>query len=339
MIRGVLFDMDGVLVNNTQAHVKAFEIFCERYGVEDWQHKLQTAFGMGNDDIMRLILPEEIIREKGMKALGEEKEAIYREVYAPEIRPVRGLVELLEELRRRGIRCAVGSSGCRENVDFVLSNCGITDYFSCIVSGDRVTRCKPDPEIYLLAAEGLHLPSAECLVFEDARVGITAARRAGAGRIVALATTLPRHTLATQTEADVVIDDFASITDLHIAFHADIRSNTTAFLSDSDVTSLFCNLLDNAVEASQRIKDSYIEISATQREHTPFIIITMINSCACNPFSPNGELISSKPDPQAHGFGIKSIEKIVHNYNGNMQMYYDGETFTFHTIIMLKMKP
>lgn len=90
MIRGVLFDMDGVLVNNTQAHVKAFEIFCERYGVEDWQHKLQSAFGMGNDDIMRLILPEEIIREKGMKALGEEKEAIYREVYAPEIRPVRG---------------------------------------------------------------------------------------------------------------------------------------------------------------------------------------------------------------------------------------------------------
>lgn len=82
MIRGVLFDMDGVLVNNTQAHVKAFEIFCERYGVEDWQHKLQTAFGMGNDDIMRLILPEEIIREKGMKALGEEKEAIYREVLA-----------------------------------------------------------------------------------------------------------------------------------------------------------------------------------------------------------------------------------------------------------------
>lgn len=215
MIRGVLFDMDGVLVNNTQAHVKAFEIFCERYGVEEWQHKLQTAFGMGNDDIMRLILPEEIIREKGMKVLGEEKEAIYREVYAPEIRPVRGLVELLEELRRRGIPCAVGSSGCRENVDFVLSNCGIADYFSCIVSGDRVTRCKPDPEIYLLAAEGLHLPSAECLVFEDARVGITAARRAGAGRIVALATTLPRHTLATQTEADVVIDDFASITDLN----------------------------------------------------------------------------------------------------------------------------
>lgn len=214
MIRGVLFDMDGVLVNNTQAHVKAFEIFCERYGVEDWQHKLQSAFGMGNDDIMRLILPEEIIREKGMKALGHEKERIYREIYAPDIQPVRGLVELLEELHRRGIPCAVGSSGCRENVDFVLDSCGIRDYFTCIVSGDRVTRCKPDPEIYLLAAKGLHLPPAECLVFEDAQVGITAACRAGAGRIVALVTTLSRHILETETEADAVIDDFASIPDL-----------------------------------------------------------------------------------------------------------------------------
>lgn len=70
--------MDGVLVNNTRAHVRAFEIFCKRYGVEEWQRKLQTSFGMGNDDIMRQILPEEIIREKGLKALGEEKEAISR---------------------------------------------------------------------------------------------------------------------------------------------------------------------------------------------------------------------------------------------------------------------
>lgn len=126
--------------------------------------------------------------------------------------------------------------------------------------------------------------------------------------------------------------------DLHIAFHADIRSNTTTFLSDSDVTSLFCNMLDNAVEASNHIKDSYIEITATQRKHTPFVIITIINSCAGNPFSPNGELVSSKQNPQAHGFGIKSIEKIIHNYNGNIQMYYDEETSTFHTIIMLKKK-
>ena len=108
--------MDGVLVNNTRAHVRAFEIFCKRYGVEEWQRKLQTSFGMGNDDIMRQILPEEIIREKGLKALGEEKEAIYREVYPPQIRPVRGLEDLLEELRRRGIPCAVRRAAAKTSI-------------------------------------------------------------------------------------------------------------------------------------------------------------------------------------------------------------------------------
>lgn len=215
MIRGVIFDMDGVLVNNTEAHIKAFELFCERYGVHGWREKLHSAFGMGNDDIMRLILPEEVILTHGMQLLGKEKEGIYREIYSPEIRPLTGLIALLEELHRRGIPCAVGSSGCRENVDFVLESCHITPYFDCIISGDRVTRCKPDPEIYLLAAEGLNLPPQECLVFEDAKMGITAARRAGIGRIAALATTLPRHILNTQTDADVVFDNFATITDLN----------------------------------------------------------------------------------------------------------------------------
>lgn len=214
MIRGILFDMDGVLVDNSKAHIKAFEFFCQRHGVKNWEEELHSAFGMGNDDIMRLILPEEIIRKEGLQTLGAEKERIYREIYAPEIRPVKGLVALLEELHRRHIPCAVGSSGGRENVDFVLEKCRIAPYFDCIVSGDRVTRCKPDPEIYLLSAAGLKLPPSDCLVFEDAKAGITAARRAGIGRIVALTTTLPRTVLETETEADLIIDDFSCITNL-----------------------------------------------------------------------------------------------------------------------------
>ena len=98
--------------------------------------------------------------------------------------------------------------------------------------------------------------------------------------------------------------------DLHIAFHADIRSNTTTFLSDSDVTSLFCNMLDNAVEASNHIKDSYIEITAAQRKHTPFVIITIINSCAGNPFSPNGELVSSKQTLRLMALVLKAWKKL-----------------------------
>lgn len=214
MIRGVLFDMDGVLVDNTRFHVEAFGIFCHRYGIEDWEEKLSTAVGMGNDDIMRLLLPERIIRTVGIPALASEKEAIYRAIYAPSIRPVVGLHELLGRLAAAGVRCAVGSSGPRENVDFVLDKCAIRPYFAAIVDGDQVRRCKPDPEIYLKAASGLGLPPSECLVFEDARAGIESARRAGIGHVVALATTLTRKELTT-TEADRIIGDFTEIRNLN----------------------------------------------------------------------------------------------------------------------------
>lgn len=211
MKKAALFDMDGTLVDNTLAHMRAFEIFCARYGVTGWKEKLSQAFGMGNDDIMRLIMPAELLRERGLASLAEEKEAIYREIYAPEIRPVKGLVPLLESLRAAGVRCAVGSSGCRANVDFVLEKCRIGEFFDARISGDRVTRCKPDPEIYLTAAAALGMAPADCVVFEDAKAGIESARRAGVGRVVALATTLPREVLEREMDADVIGETFADL--------------------------------------------------------------------------------------------------------------------------------
>ena len=206
--------MDGTLVDNTLVHIRAFEIFCNRYGVEGWQEKLSSVFGMGNDDIMNLILPKEVILEKGIPALAEEKEAIYREIYAPDIHPIEGLGTLLETLSKAGIRCAVGSSAGRKNIDFVLEKCHIGQYFETIVCGDEVTKCKPDPEIYLTAAHKLGLDPQQCLVFEDAKAGIESAYRAGAGRIVALATTLDRTTLEALHQADQIIDDYRQIVDL-----------------------------------------------------------------------------------------------------------------------------
>lgn len=216
MIKGAIFDMDGVLVANTAVHIRAFEIFCDRYGVRDWKHKLEQAFGRGNEDIMHMLMPEELIREKGVMALANEKEVIYREIYAPDIRPVEGLVELLEALTKAGVGCAVGSSGGRENVDFVLDMCHIRHYFAAVVNGDMVTHCKPNPEIYLTAAAKLGLAPAECVVFEDAKAGIEAARSAGIGLVVALTTTLTREVIAAQTEADSSITNFRDITDIEV---------------------------------------------------------------------------------------------------------------------------
>lgn len=124
--------------------------------------------------------------------------------------------------------------------------------------------------------------------------------------------------------------------DRHIAFHADIRSQTTDFIADSDLTSLFCNLMDNAMEAAAAVSGSFIELSADRRERTPFTIITVINSCRKNPFLSQDGLATHKPDKDRHGYGLKSIRRTISKYHGNMQMYYDDETLTFHTIIALK---
>lgn len=123
----------------------------------------------------------------------------------------------------------------------------------------------------------------------------------------------------------------------HIAFLTDIRHGTTEFISDTDLTSLFCNLLDNAIEATSGIPEAFIELNISQREKTPFAIITIINSSRTNPLSgENNTLITSKPDKRNHGFGIKSIRKVVNNYHGDLQMYYENKDSTFHTIITLK---
>ena len=125
--------------------------------------------------------------------------------------------------------------------------------------------------------------------------------------------------------------------DSHIAFHTDIRKGTTDFIADNDITSLFCNLLDNAVEATQNVPDSFIEVNTSKRDKTPFTMITVINSCRTNPFSKqDGSLMTNKPDQLKHGFGLKSIRKTVKKYNGDIQMYFNDETMTFHTIIALK---
>jgi beta-phosphoglucomutase family hydrolase len=209
MLKGLLFDMDGVLVNNLEVHRAAFAEFFRRYGVERSFDELSRVFGKGNDDIMGELMPKEVVERVGIRELGYEKEAIYREIYAPIIEPQPGLLAFLAEAEEAGLRSAVGSSGYRVNVDFVLDKCRIRSYFEAIVAGDEVTRCKPDPEIYLTAAAKLGLRPEECVVFEDAEAGIEAAKRAGI-KVVALATTFSREFLE-GTEADAIVGDFREV--------------------------------------------------------------------------------------------------------------------------------
>jgi hypothetical protein len=126
-------------------------------------------------------------------------------------------------------------------------------------------------------------------------------------------------------------------TDLNISFVTDIRRNSVNFITNNDLTSLFCNLLDNALESASKMSNSVIEINVNKTENSSFTVLTMTNSCRTSPFNAkNDNLITNKPDKLRHGFGLKSIRKIVKKYNGDIKMYYDAESLSFHTIITLK---
>lgn len=123
----------------------------------------------------------------------------------------------------------------------------------------------------------------------------------------------------------------------YITFHTDIRSGVLRHLPDADLTAIFCNILDNALESASKTDHALIELNVHRKEHTPFAVITMINSCRTDPFTAhNHQLITSKKEPSSHGFGLKSVRRIVERYEGSMNLYYDEKDLLFHTIILLR---
>lgn len=205
--KAVIFDMDGVLVDNTEFHIEAFVIYGKRHGADIKGEMIRPYFGMGNSDIFPVLFNKEFTPEE-IAVMSEEKEIIYRDIFDSKIQPQKGLIKLLDTLKARGIKMAVGSSAMRKNVDFVLEKCGIADYFDAISCGDMISKAKPDPEVFIIAAKLLGEEPKDCVVVEDAFAGVKAARTIGS-RVVALTTTYPREQ---HTDFDLLIDDFTQIT-------------------------------------------------------------------------------------------------------------------------------
>lgn len=123
----------------------------------------------------------------------------------------------------------------------------------------------------------------------------------------------------------------------NISFYVDVRKGSVQHIYHHDLTALFCNLLDNAQDSAEKIQNSFIELTVRKQENSPLILIIMINSCDSAPLFDHEMLpLSRRAETGLHGYGLKSIRKIVTKYHGNLQMYYDKTFHTFHTIITLK---
>ena len=181
---GIIFDMDGVLVDSADAHFNSWRQLAEECGRHVTEQEFAATFGRQNRDIIPLLFGD--VDNDRLLDLADRKEVIYRELVRDKPPIVDGAVRLVRELSSAGARLAIGSSGPRENIDLILGAMGVSDCFSAFVSGGDVTRGKPDPQVFALAAEALELTPARCVVVEDAPVGVEAAVAAGTKTVAVL---------------------------------------------------------------------------------------------------------------------------------------------------------
>jgi HAD superfamily hydrolase (TIGR01509 family) len=202
MTYGVLFDMDGVLVDSAGPHHESWRVLAERHAVGVSEEEFRGCFGRRSQDIIRLLWGGELADEE-VAALDAEKEAIYRELIAGQVPLMAGCVELLAALRGAGYRVAVATSGPRENLEMVLREGALAAYFDATVHGGDVSHGKPAPDCFLLAAERIAVAPARCVVIEDAPVGIEAGVTAGMP-VIAVEGTHPPERLREAGAARVV---------------------------------------------------------------------------------------------------------------------------------------
>jgi beta-phosphoglucomutase len=207
--RAVIFDVDGVLVDSYDAHMRSWLLMGREHGLTITEKEFASTFGQTSREIIARFWGSELSAQD-VEALDARKEAIYRDLIRERFPAMDGSVELIDALADAGFRLAVGSSGPPENVELRLECLGRASRFNAIVTGRDVTRGKPDPQVFQIAAERIGVPPARCIVVEDAPVGITAARAAGMSS-VALVGTVAADRLG---EADLVVRSLRELLDV-----------------------------------------------------------------------------------------------------------------------------
>lgn len=203
----MLFDMDGTIVDNMGVHTDVWLELLEKHGVKvSGEDFFRDTAGMTNPKILAFYFGDKLSAEE-VSTFAFEKEALYRERYAPKVAAMPGLKEFLKEAKGKGIRTGLATSAPPQNIEFILTRAGLTEAFDVIVGSKDVTHGKPDPEVYLVSAEKLGVKPADCVVFEDAPMGIESGLNAGM-RVLVMTTLLTHDQAMAMKGVEAAMPDF-----------------------------------------------------------------------------------------------------------------------------------
>jgi HAD superfamily hydrolase (TIGR01509 family) len=203
-VRAVIFDMDGVIVDSEPYSMQALIDTLRLYGIEPTEGDVQRSYGRKiGDDFVDYFARYGVTADVNIAIA--HKEARYYHLAVGHLHPFPGVMSLLTRLRDRGYRLALASSGDRIKVAFGMQALKLTGTFEAVVSGDDVAHSKPDPEIYVTAAQRLGVAPIECVAIEDAPAGVEAAKRAGMN-CIAVTNSVPREQLQ---RADLIVASLA----------------------------------------------------------------------------------------------------------------------------------
>jgi beta-phosphoglucomutase len=170
--------MDGTLVDTAELHFAAWAAVCREHGRGFTRADFAATFGQRNPEILATLFGPRFGADEAA-AVGERKEELYRAAAGAGVTLLPGAAELLEGLHQAGFRQAIGSSAPRANLELILERTGVARYFAAVIGMEETQRGKPDPQVFLVAAERLGVPPGRCVVFEDAVAGVQAARAGG----------------------------------------------------------------------------------------------------------------------------------------------------------------
>jgi beta-phosphoglucomutase len=204
--KGVIFDLDGVLVDTSEYHFQAWGKWAEREGVTITREQFRRTFGMQNYQIIPLLLGHEVSREE-IDEMSDWKEARYRDLAEGKVELIGGVERLIKGLKEHGFLLAIGTSTPLVNLKLVLENTIAGSYIDTYATGEEVKNGKPAPDTFEMAAKKLKLSNSRCIVVEDAVAGVEAGKAAGM-KVIAVTTTRRREELKI---ADIVVESIQEL--------------------------------------------------------------------------------------------------------------------------------